>query len=158
METKIRLGWRTYTRLKTLMEWLESNFTWIIINWNSKAVCLIIFPKKSALGLHVFADMGSCAYGAYSKAELNLNAVSWQIQNCINQRKFPYNIQKFDLQAAVSASRIKVKIMKGLKETATSAYIFLVQLKNCIKLFAQWLFKFWSICHSVSTEFLIVPI
>ena len=46
-------------------------------------------------------------------------------------------MQKFDLQAAVSASRIKVKIMKGLKETANSVYIFLVQLKNCIKLFAQ---------------------
>ena len=35
---KQKLAWRTFTRLKTSMERLESNFTWITIYWNSKVV------------------------------------------------------------------------------------------------------------------------
>ena len=65
------------------------------------------------------------------------------------------SITNLELQAAVTASTIKVRIMEELKETVNQC-IPLLRLDNCDELFAQ-LFKFWMLL-TMSIKFLIVPI
>ena len=87
------------------------------------------FPEESALELHVFADTSSCAYGAVaylrfqSNSELKCSFVIGKSRTApIKENSL--SIPKLELPAAVTASRIQVKIMEELKETVTSVFLW----------------------------------
>ena len=87
------------------------------------------FLQESALEFHVFADALSCAYGAVtylrfqSNSELKCSFVIGKSRIAPIKENL-LSIPKLELQAAVTASRIKVKIMEELKETVTSVFLW----------------------------------
>ena len=78
--------------------------------------------------MHVFADVSSCAYGAVAYLRFKSNSefkCSFVIGKSIIApiKGNSLNMPKLELQAAFTASRIKVKIMEELKETVTSVFL-----------------------------------
>ena len=73
-------------------------------------------PEESAVELHVFEDTSSCAYGAVAYLEFKSNS-EFKCSFVIGKSRIApikensLSISKLELHAAVTVSRIKVKIM-----------------------------------------------
>ena len=110
------------------------------------------YPQESALELQVFPDASSCTYGdvAYlrfqSNSELKCSFVIGK-SRIAPIKENSLSIPKLELQAAVTASRIKVKIMEELKETVTSVFLW-SDSKTVLNYLHNDYFEFWSICYS----------
>lgn len=78
------------------------------------------FPGKSAVELHVFADVSCCGYGAVvylrfkKSSEFKCTFVIGKLR-IVSVKKNSFSIPKLELQVAVTASRTKAKKMKELK-------------------------------------------
>ena len=109
------------------------------------------FPGESALELHVFADASSCAYGAVPNLRFKSSSefkCSFMIDKSRNTqiKENSLSITKLELQVAFTVSKIKDN---GGTQRKSYQWIPLARLENCIELFAQRLFKFWSIRYSL---------
>ena len=79
--------------------------------------------------MHVFADASSCAYDAVAHSRFKSNS-EFKCSFVIGKSRIapikenPLSIPKLELQAALTATRIKVKITEELKETVTSVFLW----------------------------------
>ena len=87
------------------------------------------FPEESTLELHVFADASNCAHGALAYLRFKRSSgFKWNFVISKSRiapiKENSLSIPKLETHTAVTASRIKVKIMGELKETATSVFLW----------------------------------
>ena len=122
--------------------------------------CSFKFPEESALELHVFADTSNCAYGvvAYlwfkSSSEFKCSFVIGKLRIALIKEN-SLSIPKLELQAVVTVSRIKVKIMEELKETVASVFIWSGS-KTVLKFLHNY--SNFGVYVTVSMKFYILPI